>query len=135
MYQQCSKHLCCKLLRATHLSPLQILATNHFSFFVLLSTASKSLLSCISHLSRLEYHNIVSMTWSSGYIYFMSFSHYTTINIFISGHNHVQGEQSFLEEPQSVISAPGGSVTFTCLVQNKGGECRWQKDGKVYINI
>ena len=24
-----------------------------------------------------------------------------------------------------------GSVTLTCLVSNKGGECRWQKDGKV----
>jgi len=55
-----------------------------------------------------------------------------TVSVFlvVAGHNHVQGEQSFLEEPQSVISAPGGSVTFTCLVQNKGGECRWQKDGK-----
>ena len=40
-------------------------------------------------------------------------------------------EQSFLEEPRSLISAPGGEVTFTCLVLNKGGECRWQKDGKV----
>ena len=56
-------------------------------------------------------------------------------------------EQSFLEEPSGVISAPGGnngntdiilissdmcpgSVTLTCLVTNKGGECRWQKDGK-----
>ena len=24
-----------------------------------------------------------------------------------------------------------GDVTFSCLVVNKGGECRWQKDGKV----
>ena len=30
-----------------------------------------------------------------------------------------------------MISAPGEDVTLRCLVQNKGGQCRWQKDGKV----
>ena len=29
-----------------------------------------------------------------------------------------------------MITAPGGEVTFTCLVLNKGGACLWQKDGK-----
>ena len=43
----------------------------------------------------------------------------------------VSAQQRFLETPQSLISAPGNQVTLTCLVQNKGGECRWQKDGKV----
>ena len=65
----------------------------------------------------------------------------------VLGLGQVLAEQSFLEQPSSVISAPGGngdiieiilissnicpgSVTLTCLVTNKGGECRWQKDGK-----
>ena len=64
----------------------------------------------------------------------------------VLGLGQVLAEQSFLEQPSSVISAPGGngnteiilissdicpgSVTLTCLVTNQGGECRWQKDGK-----
>ena len=51
----------------------------------------------------------------------------------LSGSLVVSGQQKFLESPQSLISAPGKQVTLTCLVQNKGGECRWQKDGKVMI--
>jgi len=26
---------------------------------------------------------------------------------------------------------PGHNTSLTCLVNNLGGECRWQKDGKV----
>ena len=55
----------------------------------------------------------------------------TLLNILSSGSPGVSGQQSFLETPQSFISAPGDQVTLSCLVQNKGGECRWQKDGKV----
>ena len=55
-----------------------------------------------------------------------------TQNILFSGSLVVvSAQQKFLETPQSLISAPGNQVTLTCLVQNKGGECRWQKDGKV----
>ena len=83
----------------------------------------------------------ISRKWSTGYISFMRFLTPFFYNLEIqfmkyfyflfSGQFQVNCEQSFLEEPRSLISAPGGEVTFTCLVLNKGGECRWQKDGKV----
>jgi hypothetical protein len=39
--------------------------------------------------------------------------------------------QSFIEEPSYTEVNPGGNAELRCLVENIGGECRWQKDGKV----
>ncbi|XP_011162427.1 hemicentin-1 [Solenopsis invicta] len=43
----------------------------------------------------------------------------------------VFGEQYFIEKPQlyQEVSA-GHDVRLRCIVQNKGGTCHWQKDGK-----
>ena len=37
--------------------------------------------------------------------------------------------QQFLRTPESVVVRPGDSVVLPCLLENKGGECRWEKDG------
>ena len=37
--------------------------------------------------------------------------------------------QKFLVSPGSVEVRPGEAVVLPCLVENKGGECRWEKDG------
>ena len=37
--------------------------------------------------------------------------------------------QEFLEPPTYREVNPGGSVVLTCRVDNKQGECRWEKDG------
>jgi len=64
--------------------------------------------------------------------------HVSFIFLIVKG-QEVLGAQRFLEEPRSLISAPGGSVTFTCLVSNKGGECRLtmkqvgHKDSRKYL--
>ncbi len=39
--------------------------------------------------------------------------------------------QQFIEGPSYVEVNPGSNVLLTCRVDNIGGECRWQKDGKV----
>ena len=46
----------------------------------------------------------------------------------------IQGVQQFLEEPKYTEVNPGADATLTCKVENIGGECRWQKDGKVRVN-
>lgn len=40
-------------------------------------------------------------------------------------------QQRFLSSPTSLTVSPGTNTTLSCLVENMGGECRWQKDGKV----
>ena len=39
------------------------------------------------------------------------------------------GLQRFLVVPTYTETNPGQSVTLRCEVANKGGECRWEKDG------
>ena len=43
-------------------------------------------------------------------------------------------QQRFLSSPTSLTVSPGTNTTLSCLVENMGGECRWQKDGKVIMN-
>ena len=37
----------------------------------------------------------------------------------------------FREEPQYTEVNPGANAELRCVIENIGGECRWQKDGKV----
>ena len=39
--------------------------------------------------------------------------------------------QSFKEEPTYTEVNPGDNTELRCVVNDIGGECRWQKDGKV----
>ena len=39
--------------------------------------------------------------------------------------------QSFKEEPTYTEVNPGENTELRCVVNDIGGECRWQKDGKV----
>ena len=39
------------------------------------------------------------------------------------------GLQSFLRVPTYSETNPGQAVVLGCEVENKGGECRWEKDG------
>ena len=43
------------------------------------------------------------------------------------------GIQQFSKEPDYTEVNPGANAKLECQVQNIGGECRWQKDGKVII--
>ena len=43
-------------------------------------------------------------------------------------------QQQFLSSPSPLVVSPGSNTTLSCLVENMGGECRWQKDGKVSIH-
>jgi len=52
---------------------------------------------------------------------------FTIILCYIKG---VLSQQKFVTTPSLVVVAPGHNTTLACLVQNMGGECRWQKDGK-----
>ena len=47
----------------------------------------------------------------------------------ISNLNHVNGVQKFVEAPTYREVNPGGEVVLPCVVENKKGECRWEKDG------
>ena len=38
-------------------------------------------------------------------------------------------DQSFSEQPQYEEVNPNGNLVLPCIVNNKGGECRWEKDG------
>lgn len=43
----------------------------------------------------------------------------------------VLGEQQFLEKPQPYQEvSTGDDVRLRCIVQDKGGQCIWQKDGR-----
>ena len=46
-----------------------------------------------------------------------------------------QAVQKFVSVPSKVFVSPQENTTLTCLVENMGGECRWQKDGKVETNL
>ena len=37
--------------------------------------------------------------------------------------------QHFLRTPGSLMVSPGDTVVLPCLLENKGGQCRWEKDG------
>lgn len=37
--------------------------------------------------------------------------------------------QSWVEQPRYTEVNPNGTVVLTCKVMDKGGECRWEKDG------
>ena len=39
--------------------------------------------------------------------------------------------QSFREEPGYTEVNPGANAELRCVIDGIGGECRWQKDGKV----
>ena len=41
----------------------------------------------------------------------------------------VTSVQKFIEAPTYREVNPGGEVVLPCLVENKRGECRWEKDG------
>ena len=43
--------------------------------------------------------------------------------------------QKFTGEPKYTEVNPGGNAVLKCEVENIGGECRWQKDGKVSTKI
>ena len=43
--------------------------------------------------------------------------------------------QSFKEEPTYTEVNPGENTELRCVVNDIGGECRWQKDGKVSIFV
>jgi len=43
----------------------------------------------------------------------------------------VSAVQRFSKEPAYTEVNPGANAVLECLVENIGGECRWQKDGKV----
>ena len=38
--------------------------------------------------------------------------------------------QSWAEQPRYQEANPGGQVVMSCVVLNKRGECRWERDGK-----
>lgn len=40
-------------------------------------------------------------------------------------------KQEFREEPRYTEVNPGANAELRCVIENIGGECRWQKDGKV----
>ena len=42
-------------------------------------------------------------------------------------------QQMFREEPQYTEVNPGANAELRCVIENIGGECRWQKDGKVSL--
>ena len=37
--------------------------------------------------------------------------------------------QEFIEEPSETVINPGDDFLLVCLIRNKAGECRWEKDG------
>ena len=37
--------------------------------------------------------------------------------------------QEFIEEPSSIEVNPKDAIVLPCLIWNKAGECRWEKDG------
>jgi hypothetical protein len=39
--------------------------------------------------------------------------------------------QTFRDEPIYTEVNPGANAELRCVIDNIGGECRWQKDGKV----
>lgn len=39
--------------------------------------------------------------------------------------------QSFVEEPGYTEVNPSADTELRCLINEKGGDCLWQKDGKV----
>ena len=41
----------------------------------------------------------------------------------------------FREEPQYTEVNPGANAELRCVIENIGGECRWQKDGKVSLKF
>ena len=43
--------------------------------------------------------------------------------------------QSFKEEPTYTEVNPGENTELRCVVNDIGGECRWQKDGKVSYSM
>jgi hypothetical protein len=43
--------------------------------------------------------------------------------------------QSFKEEPAYTEVNPGDNTELRCVVHDIGGECRWQKDGKVWLSF
>ena len=43
----------------------------------------------------------------------------------------ISSVQMFIEEPIYTEVNPGADEVLECQVDNIGGECRWQKDGKV----
>ena len=49
----------------------------------------------------------------------------------------MNAQQGFKEEPIYTEVNPGANAELRCVIENIGGECRWQKDGKVStcINI
>ena len=44
-------------------------------------------------------------------------------------------QQMFREEPQYTEVNPGANAELRCVIENIGGECRWQKDGKVSLKF
>ena len=43
----------------------------------------------------------------------------------------MNAQQGFKEEPIYTEVNPGANAELRCVIENIGGECRWQKDGKV----
>ena len=51
-----------------------------------------------------------------------------SIFIFFTGCDAIQ---TFREVPRYTEVNPGGNAELRCVIDSIGGECRWQKDGKV----
>ena len=46
-----------------------------------------------------------------------------------SGLSPARALQSFMQLPESEMVRAGASLTLACLVAEKGGECRWEREG------
>ena len=47
--------------------------------------------------------------------------------LFLLALSPLNGEQRWAEEPSSVFVNPGGSTVLSCVITDKGGDCRWEK--------
>ena len=47
--------------------------------------------------------------------------------LFLFALSPLNGEQRWAEEPSSVFVNPGGSTVLSCVITDKGGDCRWEK--------
>ena len=54
---------------------------------------------------------------------------YLPFCIFLCFSDAVQSIQEFITDSKDIIVNTGDDVLLPCLVRNKAGECRWEKDG------
>ena len=73
-----------------------------------------------------DYHELNDMTNNLQQIPKMGVQ---TLLLVTSCVQFVRSVQQFVEAPTYREVNPGGEVVLPCLVENKRGECRWEKDG------